>query len=1013
MTYANPELLVRARARASSARVPRQLIVAVLVGIFYYVGAKLGFALTLRPTPISTLWPPNSILLAALLLTPTSWWWAILLAALPAHLAIELNSGFPTLMVLGWFVSNCSEALIGAGLVRALVKTPLRFDRSREVWIFVVATALAGTFLSSFLDVTFVTLSDKVPSSFWQLWRTRYLSNVLASITLVPAFVTWTRTDWNELLAAPSKRFVEGVVLGVGLVAISIFVFNGQKAGLNTAPVSLYAPLPFLLWATIRFGPRGTSACLLIVTFLSIWGAVHGHGPFLTMAPAQNAISIQAFLIVIAIPLLVLAALIREREQAERSARENEERLNLAMGAAQAGTWEWRIPENRMIWSPKSKQIFGVADRGKELTFEQCLELVVAEDREILAARIWDAVLHHVPYECEFRVVRPDSTTVWILGKGKALYDHAGRPRQILGVNVDVTERKSAEASRRQEAALRESEAQLRQMADAMPQIVWTATPDGHIDYFNGQWYALTGADNGTTKDDGWLFMTHPDDRANTIRAWRHAVATGQPCEVEHRLRLGHSGEFRWHLARAVPSRDNNGAVLRWYGSCTDIHDQKRVEQEQRNARMDLEARVAERTSELSSAVVQLRNEIAERVMVAEALRSSEERFAKAFHSSPDAIVIVRQSDYTFVEVNEKWAAMFGYSRSDVVGRSFDDLGLLRDDHHLGRALLEGTEPLRELELDVHNKFGEPLRIVAVADTMEMGGEACYIITIRDITERKHAESMLQEQQRELAHLSRVAALGELSGALAHELNQPLAAILANARAAQRMMSAEKPDRAEVHEILEDIAADDRRAGEVISRLRTLLRKGELQAKPVNLDDIVEEVLGIVHSDLIERRISVTTQVSPSLPPVMGDKVQLEQVLLNLVLNACDAMNDTPLADRRLTIAATGTAEGALQLSVSDQGVGIGSNRLEQIFDPFVTTKENGLGLGLAICRSIVTSHGGRLWAVNNVDRGATFFMMLNPADSALVAAADIRTRGAARARSSVRPVSGDLLEHL
>jgi C4-dicarboxylate-specific signal transduction histidine kinase len=145
----------------------------------------------------------------------------------------------------------------------------------------------------------------------------------------------------------------------------------------------------------------------------------------------------------------------------------------------------------------------------------------------------------------------------------------------------------------------------------------------------------------------------------------------------------------------------------------------------------------------------------------------------------------------------------------------------------------------------------------------------------------------------------------------------------------------------------------------------------------------------------------------------MGDKVQLEQVLLNLVLNACDAMSETQLADRRLTIVATGTAEGALQLSVSDQGVGIGKNRLEQIFDPFVTTKENGLGLGLAICRSIVTSHGGRLWAVNNIDRGATFFMMLNPADPALVAAADIRTRGAARVGSSVRPVSGDLLEHL
>jgi C4-dicarboxylate-specific signal transduction histidine kinase len=263
-----------------------------------------------------------------------------------------------------------------------------------------------------------------------------------------------------------------------------------------------------------------------------------------------------------------------------------------------------------------------------------------------------------------------------------------------------------------------------------------------------------------------------------------------------------------------------------------------------------------------------------------------------------------------------------------------------------------------------------------------MAGEPCYIVIIRDVTERKRAELMLQEQQRELAHLSRVAALGELSGALAHELNQPLAAILANARAAQRIISADQPDINEVRDILEDIALDDRRAGEVINRLRSLLKKGDLQARPVNLEEIVSEVLSLLHSDLIQRRVSVSTQLTTSLPPILGDRVQLQQVLLNLILNACDAMTHQPPRDRRITIAGVVTARGAVQLSLSDQGPGVAEDRLDQIFEPFVTTKANGLGLGLAICRSIVTAHGGRLWAVNAPDGGAIFIMELDPRET-------------------------------
>jgi C4-dicarboxylate-specific signal transduction histidine kinase len=260
----------------------------------------------------------------------------------------------------------------------------------------------------------------------------------------------------------------------------------------------------------------------------------------------------------------------------------------------------------------------------------------------------------------------------------------------------------------------------------------------------------------------------------------------------------------------------------------------------------------------------------------------------------------------------------------------------------------------------------------------EIAGEACVITFTRDLTDQRKAEAEAQEQRLEVAHLSRVAMLGELSGALAHELNQPLTAILANARAAQRLLRLSSPDLAELRDILEDIAQDDRRAGEVIERLRAFLRKGVTQPGQLDLNEVVTDVLGLVHSDLIQRRVTVDARLSAALPVVFADRVQLQQVLLNLVLNACDAMTADARSEKRMTIQTAETATGGVELSVADQGTGIPPDEIERVFEPFVTSKPHGLGLGLAICRSIVNAHGGRLWAENNEEGGATFNLVLS-----------------------------------
>lgn len=245
-----------------------------------------------------------------------------------------------------------------------------------------------------------------------------------------------------------------------------------------------------------------------------------------------------------------------------------------------------------------------------------------------------------------------------------------------------------------------------------------------------------------------------------------------------------------------------------------------------------------------------------------------------------------------------------------------------------------------------------------------------------DVTERRSAERLAEDQRRELSHLGRVAIVGELSAALAHEINQPLAAILANARAAQHMLENGGIDPVELRAILNDIESDDRRAGAVIQRVRGLVKKdnGELQLVPVN--DVVGEVLELAHSDLIHRGVVVNARLLPSAPVIRSDRVQLQQVLLNLIMNACDAMSDTAQGERLLVIA-TSVDDGVVRIAVHDRGTGIASGSLESVFEPFVTSKKHGLGLGLAICRSIVRSHGGNMWASNNPDRGATIVVSL------------------------------------
>jgi C4-dicarboxylate-specific signal transduction histidine kinase len=247
---------------------------------------------------------------------------------------------------------------------------------------------------------------------------------------------------------------------------------------------------------------------------------------------------------------------------------------------------------------------------------------------------------------------------------------------------------------------------------------------------------------------------------------------------------------------------------------------------------------------------------------------------------------------------------------------------------------------------------------------------------VRDISERKRAELQADAHKRELAHLSRVAMLGELSGALAHELRQPLTAVLTNAEAARRMLDRAPVDAEELKATLDDIIRNDKRAGAVIDRLRAMLRHGDTVLQPVDINDVVREAVDLAYGEVRSRRVTVKTTLRPDMPFVLGDRVQLQQVLLNLMLNACDAMSGTHAADRCLELS-TAADDRFVELVVSDHGRGIPDGQCERVFEPFVTFRDQGLGLGLAISKSIVTAHGGSIKAENNAHRGATFRCLL------------------------------------
>jgi PAS domain S-box-containing protein len=364
-------------------------------------------------------------------------------------------------------------------------------------------------------------------------------------------------------------------------------------------------------------------------------------------------------------------------------------------------------------------------------------------------------------------------------------------------------------------------------------------------------------------------------------------------------------------------------------------------------------------------------------------LRAKEERFRAVVETVPSAILLVDRAG-TIRFANARVEAVFAHQPGELVGRNVDMLvpPRLAPRHAEHRRAFMDAPRARAMgagrELQGRRKDGSEVPVEVALSPLAAAEEPLVLVSVVDVSERRRNEREVADQRNELAHLSRVATLGALSGSLAHELNQPLAAILSNAQAAQRFLAMREPRLDQVAEILADIVKSDRRAAAVIQRLRALLKRDDAQHEALDVNDLVQDVLRLMHSDLLNRRVEATVDLAARLPHVVADRVQLQQVLVNFVMNGCEAMEDVA-GPRRLLVRSLANGAGNVEIAVSDGGHGIPQADLERVFEPFVTTKRQGIGLGLAICRSIIDAHRGRIWATNNPAGGATLHLELPP----------------------------------
>jgi PAS domain S-box-containing protein len=511
------------------------------------------------------------------------------------------------------------------------------------------------------------------------------------------------------------------------------------------------------------------------------------------------------------------------------------------------------------------------------------------------------------------------------------LRDQSGKIVSRCDVGCDVEDQKQAEE------ALAANERNLKLIIDTIPAVAWSARPDGSVEFFNQRYLDYVGRPLEHVQGWGWTTAVHPDDLSGLEEMWRSIVSSGQAGEAEARIRR-FDGSYRRFLVRANPLFDEAGRVVKWYGVNTDIEDRKQADDELRRS----EALLAEGQHISSTGTYAWSGDPTERMFLSE-------QFYRIFEYDQDTAI-------TFARLRERFHP--------------EDLPVL--DEKIKQIVAHRENPEWEIRLRMPDGRVKYVRVIGRV-IHHPDGRLERVGAVQDVTQRRLAEEARDKVRSELAHVTRITSLGALTASIAHEVNQPLSGIVTNASTCLRMLTADPPNLEGARETARRTIRDGNRAADVITRLRALFTRKTTPTQTMDLNEVTQEVITLLANDLQRNRVTLKTELYHDLPLVAGDRVQIQQVIMNLLRNASDAMSHVSDRPRQVLIKTYGEEEDRVGLFVKDAGVGFEPEAAERLFDAFYTTKNGGMGIGLSVSRSIIESHGGCLWAEPNDGPGATF----------------------------------------
>jgi PAS domain S-box-containing protein len=671
------------------------------------------------------------------------------------------------------------------------------------------------------------------------------------------------------------------------------------------------------------------------------------------------------------------------RQRAEAALRESEAHLRRTLKAAEVGAWEWDLNSGRVVWTPNIEPMYGMAPGTFAGTAEAVLALVHPEDREFVKRSLEQTARDHSEHQLEYRILRVDGGVRWQESRGRVLLDDQGQPSKLAGVVMDITSRKHAEQQQR------ESEARFQLLTEALPQLIWRTRADGYTEYFNPGWFEYTGQTLEQARGDGWFQAVHPEDLRQTLETWRHAISTGEPYSVEYRLRRAADGAYRWFIARGMPLRDGAGRITHWFGTCTDIDDQKRGAETLRYfseasaalaASLD-QAATLKQVARLAVPVlgdwclVDLTGEDGrvERVEVAHAdptLTGLAERlrhFPPVQNPEHPSARAMRQDRTILVAevtgaLEERSAQSPEHLRAiqDMKCLSMMSVPLLARGRTIGVLTFATTE-------SSGRRYGpeDVLRMEEVARRVAMALDNARLFALAQ-EERQRAEEANRLKDDFLTTVS-------------HELRTPLTAIIGWVKMLRTgRLPPDKHARA-----LETVDRNTQAQAQLIEDLldvsRIISGKLRMETQPVHLVDVVQAAMESVRPAADAKAIRFQAELAPGGDVVMGDGGRLQQVVWNLLSNAVKFSPGGSHVRVRLR-----RVEASLEVTVTDEGPGIPADFLPHIFERFrqleggTTRRHGGLGLGLAIVRHLVELHGGTVHAASEgPGRGATFTVRL------------------------------------